>query len=75
MSRTALANSTKYPQVVTLLEKHRNGRPWKVLAVEIGISESFLSRLRRNLCGPGPKVLAFLNLRQKTVYLKTEQTQ
>lgn len=62
-------------QVVALLEKIRGDREWKTLAAEIGISESFLSRIRHGLCGPGPKVLAFLNLREKTVYVKVEQAQ
>jgi hypothetical protein len=60
-------------QVIKVLETLRRERDcdWKVLAVEIGISESFLSRIRHGLCGPGPKVLAFLNLQEKTVYVKT----
>jgi hypothetical protein len=63
-------------QIVKVLETlhGERGCTWKELAVEIGISESFLSRIRHRLCGPGPKVLAFLNLSQKTVYLKTEPT-
>lgn len=61
--------------MVALLEKIRGDREWKTLAAEIGISESFLSRIRHGLCGPGPKVLAFLNLREKTVYVKVEQAQ
>lgn len=61
--------------MVALLEKIRDDREWKTLAAEIGISESFLSRIRHGLCGPGPKVLAFLNLREKTVYVKVEQAQ
>jgi hypothetical protein len=61
--------------VVVLLNKHRGDRAWKELAAEIGISESFLSRIRHGLCGPGPKVLEFLNLRGQTVYVKAEYGQ
>lgn len=60
----------EHAQVVEMLEKLRGYRSWKELAVEIGISESFLSRIRHRLCGPGPKVLAFLNLREETQYVK-----
>jgi len=60
----------EHTQVITLLEKLRGDRTWKELAAEIGISEPFLSRIRHGLCGPGPKVLAFLNLREETVYVK-----
>jgi hypothetical protein len=64
-------------QVIKLLEtlRRERGCDWKVLAAEIGISESFLSRIRHGLCGPGPKVLAFLNLRETTVYVKVGREQ
>jgi transcriptional regulator with XRE-family HTH domain len=60
-------------QLVSLLERLRGDRYWKELAAEMGVSESFLSRVRRGQCGPGPKILAFLKLEQKTVYTKAEQ--
>lgn len=60
-------------QLVTLLERLRGARDWKELAAEIGVSESFLSRVRHGKCGPGPKILAFLKLEEKTVYSKVEQ--
>ena len=62
-------------QVVKLLEKLRGARDWKELAAEIGISESLLSRVRSGVAAPGPKMLAFLGLRAKTIYVKVEQPQ
>lgn len=65
----------EHTHVIAMLEKIRGDREWKTLAAEIGISESFLSRIRHGLCGPGPKVLTFLNLQEKTVYVKTERVE
>jgi len=62
----------EHGQLVALLEKNRSGRSWKKLAEEMGVSESFLSRVRRGQCGPGPKILAFLKLEEKTVYVKAD---
>jgi hypothetical protein len=62
-------------QVIALLDKQRGQREWKMLAAEIGISESFLSRVRNGQCGPGPKILAYLGLREEIRYVKAGQIQ
>lgn len=60
-------------QVVVALEKIKGDRAWKELAAEIGVSESFLSRVRHGQCSPGAKILSFLKLEEKIVYVKAER--
>jgi hypothetical protein len=60
--------------LVELLKKKRGDRTWGALAKEIGVSQSFLSRVLGGWCGPGKKIMAFLGLREETVYVKEEHT-
>lgn len=62
-------------QLVALLEKRRGNRDWKALAAEIGVSDSFLSRVRNGWCGPGKKVLGFLGLREEITYVPVGRAQ
>jgi transcriptional regulator with XRE-family HTH domain len=66
-----------HSQVIKILEvlRKERGCDWKVLAVEIGISESMMSRIRKGTAAIGPKVLVFLNLSEKTVYVKVDDSQ
>jgi transcriptional regulator with XRE-family HTH domain len=61
-----------WEQVIELLEEKRDGRDWKVLAGEIGISESLLSRIRKGATTPGPKLLKYLGLREQRIYVTAE---
>jgi transcriptional regulator with XRE-family HTH domain len=64
-----------WKEVVRLLEQKRDGRYWKVLAAEIGISESLLSRIRKGRAMPGAKVLAYLGLEKQKIYIPAENSQ
>ena len=61
--------------MIQLLEKRRAGRTWQDVAAEIGISASVLSRIRKGYAQPGNRLLAYLGLREETVYVKVEQAQ
>jgi hypothetical protein len=65
----------EHRHIIEQLDRRRGDRTWAMLAAEIGISESVLSRVRSGVAAPGPKMLAYLGLRQKTVYVKVEQWQ
>ena len=57
-------------QLVNELEKRRGDRTWAQLAEEIKISPSVLSRVLKGTAMPGPAILNFLGLVEKTVYDK-----
>jgi hypothetical protein len=73
LCRCAILQFMNHGHIVRLLEKCRGERTWKEVAVEIGVSESFLSRVRGGWCGPGEKILTFLNLREEISYVKLER--
>ena len=54
------------------LEKRRGGRTWKDLAKEIGCTPPLLSMVLNGKRTPPRRILEFLGIEEKTVYVKAE---
>lgn len=60
--------------VLTMLRGHISyEKSQKDLAVEMGVSQAYVSDLLKGNRDPGPKVLAFLGLRKIVVYKRASQ--
>lgn len=61
--------------VIHELEKRRGERTWQEVAAEIGCTPAYLSMVLNGKRSAGRKITAYLQIQEKTVYVKLEPEQ
>ena len=66
-------SSMEHAQVLKLLERMIALSTQRKVASELGVSEAYLSDVRKGKRNPGDKLLKALGLESRTVYSKTQE--